>query len=144
MRRWLILLAGAVALSGCGGAASPTVVTVTATAPPTSASPTGPTGLEKAFGSCFPDSKTGVELGDGGTSLTVDTRGEKELSGPETSDILCVLNVLDAPDYVRSQIEQTRALDGRQTAQWSGMDASWGYHPDDGLNIVLRQTSTGS
>jgi hypothetical protein len=49
-----------------------------------------------------------------------------------------VLGKLHTPDSVTSRIEATRALDGRLTATWSGLSASWGYHPDLGLDIVIE------
>ena len=33
----------------------------------------------------------------------------------------------------------TRALDGRQSATWAQFEASWTYHPDDGLDVLVRQ-----
>jgi hypothetical protein len=41
------------------------------------------------------------------------------------------------PDSIDSRIGSKRALDGRQTATWDGFSASWGYHPDSGLDIVI-------
>jgi hypothetical protein len=35
-------------------------------------------------------------------------------------------------------MEKTRALDGRQTASWSFIEASWTYHPDNGLDVIIR------
>ncbi|WP_269142641.1 hypothetical protein [Georgenia yuyongxinii] len=32
----------------------------------------------------------------------------------------------------------TRALDGRQTAEWDGVVATWSFHPDDGLDVILE------
>ena len=32
-----------------------------------------------------------------------------------------------------------RALDGRQTGTWDDFEASWGYHPDDGINLVIEE-----
>jgi hypothetical protein len=50
-----------------------------------------------------------------------------------------VLRELETPAYVTEQIGQTRALDGRQTATWGDFEASWTYHPDNGLNLVIHQ-----
>lgn len=30
------------------------------------------------------------------------------------------------------------ALEGRQDAEWDNYSASWGYHPDSGLDIVVE------
>ncbi|WP_181062313.1 MULTISPECIES: hypothetical protein [unclassified Pseudoclavibacter] len=49
-----------------------------------------------------------------------------------------MLSSLDVPASTVSKIEQTRALDGRQDDSWDDLEASWTYHPDDGLNIVFE------
>jgi hypothetical protein len=38
-----------------------------------------------------------------------------------------------------TEIDNTRALDGMQRDSWRKFKASWTYHPDDGLNIVIHQ-----
>ena len=70
-------------------------------------------------------------------SLSMQSLGE-ESSGAEFGDVFCMLNELDIPDSVLNRIDSTRALDGRQTADWDGFRASWGYHPDNGLDIVIE------
>lgn len=39
---------------------------------------------------------------------------------------------------VVGRMENTRALDGTLTADGDGVRASWTYHPDDGLNLVVE------
>jgi hypothetical protein len=36
-------------------------------------------------------------------------------------------------------MDQTRALDGRQTDAWAAFEASRTYHPDDGLDVLIRE-----
>jgi hypothetical protein len=36
-------------------------------------------------------------------------------------------------------MEQTRALDGRQSETWEDFSASWTYHPDNGLDVLIRE-----
>lgn len=79
----------------------------------------------------------GIYVGDNGQSITMSSEGG-ESSGADVSDVYCVLSELEIPDSVGSRISSTRALDGRQTAEWDKFSASWGYHPDDGLNIVVE------
>ncbi len=80
-----------------------------------------------------------VDPGDGGTSVLLDGEGEDVGSGTLTvTQIACVLNEVDIPDSVVYRIDDTRALDGRQNADWDGMTASWSYHPDSGLDLVLE------
>lgn len=52
-------------------------------------------------------------------------------------DVTCLLGMLDAPSGVESRMENTRALDGTQESEWGDYSASWTYHPDDGLNLIV-------
>jgi hypothetical protein len=36
-------------------------------------------------------------------------------------------------------MDNTRALDGMQTASWGNYEASWTYHPDEGLDVVVTE-----
>jgi len=78
-----------------------------------------------------------ITVGDEGQSISMQSEGE-ESSGADYIDVLCVLDQLEVPDSVNTRIGSTRALDGRQTATWDDFDASWGYHPDSGLDIVVE------
>ena len=78
-----------------------------------------------------------ITVGDEGQSISMQSEGE-ESSGADYIDVLCVLDQLEVPDSVNTRIGNTRALDGRQTATWDDFDASWGYHPDSGLDIVVE------
>ena len=44
---------------------------------------------------------------------------------------------LKNPDYVFDLIGTTRALDGRQTESWGKFRATWSYHPDSGLQLLI-------
>lgn len=84
-----------------------------------------------------------VEATDGGTSLVLDAEGEKDIWGEDLvtlDDTACILNELDVPTSVIAQMDATRALDGMQDASWDGVEASWTYHPDDGLDVILELT----
>lgn len=43
-------------------------------------------------------------------------------------------------ESIESKIGNTRALDGTLTASGEHASASWTYHPDDGLSIVIERT----
>ncbi|MCQ1952261.1 hypothetical protein [Arthrobacter sp. zg-Y238] len=104
-----------------------------------SGSPEPSTVLFDAVESCGVSGHTGIELGDEGQSLTMDSAGTDYLDeGTELSEINCVLRGTDMPDSVSSRMDNTRALDGRQFAEWNGISASWNYHPDTGTNVVLE------
>ena len=92
----------------------------------------------------LPDAVRGCSISDdvvqdGGESLFLDNGGDDFGSGDlSVSDLLCVLEALDTPDAVITQMSQTRALDGTQSGTWGDFSATWTYHPDDGLDIVIR------
>jgi hypothetical protein len=48
------------------------------------------------------------------------------------------MDALTIPQAVREHMSQTRALDGRQTDSWEGFSASWSYHPDSGINLIVQ------
>ena len=80
-----------------------------------------------------------VRLGDDGRSMVIARVAAEEDPGASLIALTCILNRVDVPDAVMSHISSTRALDGRQQASWDGFAASWTYHPDDGLNIILQE-----
>ena len=45
---------------------------------------------------------------------------------------------LDLPDSLLEKMRSTRALDGRQTKTTKGIEISWTYHPDHGLEILYE------
>jgi len=80
----------------------------------------------------------GVTLGDGDRSLILDMRGEEEFTGLSYTDTECVLEGLGVPDSTLTLMNTTRALDGRQSDSWADFEATWSYHPDNGLDIVIE------
>lgn len=93
----------------------------------------GPTGLADAARSC-----SAGELADDDHTLMLDMMGEDYGSGSETiEDVACVLAALDAPSAVAYRMDGTRALDGMQSATWGAYSATWTYHPDDGLDLII-------
>jgi hypothetical protein len=77
-----------------------------------------------------------VDLGDDGHTLILDSEGE-DSAGAAIADVYIVLAALDAPESVIAQMGSTRALDGTRDATWNGMTATWTYHPDDGLDLII-------
>lgn len=94
--------------------------------------------LADAYTSC--GSPTGITLGDSNQSMNIDGKGTDDASGATIADISCVLTALDVPDYVLSQMDATRALDGTLSGSWDQYSASWNYHPDHGLNVEIHVT----
>jgi len=118
----------AAALAGCGTAsapAKPKAVAVKAVPP-----------IQAAVQKCSP-----FEVGDAGHSVTLDGQGKLETDDTtkaSTAQIACILVALKAPDFVIGKMDATRALDGMQSADWAGITASWTYHPDNGLDLILH------
>ena len=77
-----------------------------------------------------------VRLAADKSSLTLQAENEsgRGLSAPV---FLCVLDELDAPASMRQRMLLTRAIDGTQEEQWGLYRATWTYHPDQGLNVVI-------
>jgi hypothetical protein len=48
-------------------------------------------------------------------------------------------DALEMPTYVESQIGTTTSLAGEQTATFDGLEASWSYHPDSGLDMTIHE-----
>lgn len=95
------------------------------------------TSFQTAADTCSSEHKAGITLGDEGSSITIDTKGEDDTSGAAFDDASCILTELEVPDYVISQMDDTSAMDGRQSASWEGVSASWTYHPDSGMKLIL-------
>lgn len=110
------IAAAVIALAGCGA---------------------GATALDAAAETCGAGN-----LGDNGHSLTLNMKGEETGSGDlAIDDVVCVLNELDVPDVVLDKMAATRSLDGRQSDAWGVIEASWSYHPDNGLDVILELAS---
>lgn len=104
-------------------------------------SPTPPPFLlfEKAYDTC--GTPSGITVSDGGTTITIDGNGEYQTYGADIYDIACVLSEVNTPSYITSSMDTTNSLMGRQTASFDGIDVSWSYHPDNGLDIVLHKNN---
>lgn len=91
--------------------------------------------LRAAFDGCHSG-----DLSDADRTLVIDTQGEDY--GSDTFDgLMCTLGELGTPQSVIARMEQTRALDGMQDARWDDFDASWTYHPDAGLDLIITEVS---
>ena len=93
--------------------------------------------IPNAVEKCAAVDTTGVDVMDKGKSLNLRTTGE-ESEGADFLTVGCVLTELNAPDSLTTRLGSTRALDGTQTGEWAGFTASWTYHPDNGLNIIVE------
>jgi hypothetical protein len=102
----------------------------------TDAAAAGPT-LAAAKTTCGADE---VALADGDKTLVIDSTGDEDTHGVSSSTVACLLTNLGTPVAVTQQMGSTRSVDGRQSATWPGFSASWTYHPDQGLDIIVTAT----
>ena len=79
--------------------------------------------------------KTSIE--DGGKTLIIDGSGEGDPAGITGEELTCLFTQMKMPESVKAHVFETRALDGRQEDTWDGFRASWTYHPDDGLDMIV-------
>lgn len=94
-------------------------------------------GFQDAMDSCT--ATNGVLVSDNGSTLSVDMMGEEDYVGAGYGDVLCIIDAVKTPDYIVSAIESTRALDGRQHDEFDGIEVSWSYHPDSGLDLLYHK-----
>jgi hypothetical protein len=81
-------------------------------------------------------------LADDDHTLVVDMAGEELGTGVASiDDVLCVLDELESPRSVIVRMQSTRALDGMQSTTWAGFEATWTYHPDDGLDVIVTHAA---
>jgi hypothetical protein len=93
--------------------------------------------MEDAFGEYF---EGVVSIEDEGRSLIVATKSsDDDPVGISSMALECVEEELSMPRWLRESISTTRALDGRQSGEWESFTAQWGYHPDNGLNLIIVQ-----
>ena len=77
----------------------------------------------------------GYDIEDAGRTLNITVAGAFMSSG----DLTCLAGELRMPDAIMQHVMSTRALDGQQTDSWPGYTARWTYHPDDGLQMTIRE-----
>lgn len=122
-RRWLV--AGAV------------VAAVAALATVLSLAAGRDTALARAHAECREDGQSGLSLVDDDRTLVIDMKGAEDLLGVDHLTVSCVLAELETPARVVELMNGTRALDGRQSDTWDSFTATWSYHPDTGLDLLI-------
>jgi hypothetical protein len=103
----------------------------------------GPLPLQAAVDECRLNGSDLVVLEDDGTTLLIDHKGEDDLRGMSIEKVDCLLDALEIPGSVRQKMGQTRAMDGMQSAEWDQVTATWTYHPDTGLDLILEWSPSG-
>jgi hypothetical protein len=92
--------------------------------------------FQKAYDTC--GSPAGITVSDGGKSLIINGMGE-DYVGATIYDTACVLGKIGTPSYILSNMETTNSLMGRQSAEFDGIEVSWSYHPDNGLDVIANK-----
>jgi hypothetical protein len=108
--------------------------------------PKAHTRIERAVNDCIATLALGASrganlldhIGDDGSTITLDTQGTEDIAGDDVDTVACILGGLNVSDFVTSQIDSTRALDGQRSGSWDGFEAVWSYHPDSGLHIAVH------
>lgn len=100
--------------------------------------------FEEALESCdVPNTSFMPSLGagvvDDGKTLIVNGTGEEDATAIDMSDIACILRELEVPMSITSQMEGTRALDGKQNAEWGKYKVTWSYHPNSGMDAIFTR-----
>jgi hypothetical protein len=137
------------ALTACGGGGTLTSTSSSDSASSTADTTQAKTALETALETCNIFGEPWATLGDNNKTLTIDGAGKDDNStdadGNQAFNAApiekqaCVLQAVQAPQSVISQMSQTRALDGMQDATWGQFSAKWTYHPDNGLDIIVTE-----
>lgn len=89
--------------------------------------------LKKAYRFCIGD---GATLSADGLSLTID--GADQYDVLSRFDVESVIKTLKLPDSLKTKMEITNSLMGRQTEKYDNIKVSWTYHPDNGLDAVFE------
>ena len=136
-------VAAALILAGCSTAAAPEAATETSGQPSTTApSPTfaapGAT-LPEAVSGCGLAGADGVQLNAAETSLFLDTKGPREATGVEMTDVSCVLKALEVPKAISSTMKLSTNTAEPKNASWAGRDFSWNYDPETHFQLTIDQ-----
>lgn len=80
-------------------------------------------------------SSSRTTLSSDGKSIYVDSKDEYDYVS--MLDIFQIVEDLDLPDSLVSEMESTNSLMGRLTETYGDIQVSWSYHPKNGLDVVF-------
>lgn len=89
--------------------------------------------LKRAYQYCIGD---GATLSADGLSLTIDGADQYDILS--RFDVESVIQTLGLPDSLKTKMEITNSLMGRETETYGNIKVSWTYHPDNGLDAVFE------
>lgn len=131
-----LLVAGALALTGtlsaCGTSGAGTVAAASPSPSP-SPSPAPVSRLYGVFNRCTDEGLT-LSSGDEFKTLIIDTKSKY---GSQEA-LNCVLTDLETSAAITASLENTTALMGVQDADEDGISYKWSYHPDNGVNMIIK------
>ena len=81
---------------------------------------------------CSPSFDDEVQRSDDGGSVVLVSHGYGLVS--------CTLKMLGAPDSVYARMEQTRPIDGMQSAEWDFVEVDWTFDGAEELRAVIQYT----
>ena len=76
-----------------------------------------------------------------GSYLSVDTNWldiDDYFDSDAYDAIKSIISQLGLPQSLVAEMGETRALDGRQSADYEHISVSWSYHPDNGLEVMFK------
>lgn len=135
MKLSIIAAVAVVTLSGCGAAVEQVAQVAAPPQPP----------FTKIMDDCGVTTQR-VVVQDEGASVAID--------GPEDYEYLdnkypvqvyekawtCLKEGTDMPASTENKIGNTRALDGMVEDSWGDYEATWTYHPDNGMDMTIEWT----
>jgi hypothetical protein len=86
----------------------------------------------------FLANRPGFDVTGDETYASISVTGDGLLSNARLVEMLVELGF---PESIGARIGNTRALDGTLTADGNHVSATWTYHPDDGLQLVIERTA---
>lgn len=100
-------------------------------------------GGSKNFNDMYTDiaSESWCEIASDGTWMKLDTNPyniDDYMNTTAWYKIKSVLTELGFPSSVAEEMNETRAMDGRQSASTDKYEVTWSYHPDIGLEVMFK------
>jgi hypothetical protein len=134
------LVASAGMLSACGGF-DQEAARAEAEASASAAAAAEVTRLAAVYDRCtINDTGSTMSLEDDDSTIVIDTGSEYG----DPTGYLCVIEELDVPSSITAQMDRTTAMMGVQEAEDDGIEFSWSYHPDNGVNMVITDTEASA
>ena len=129
LRALAVTIAAMLTLSGCGPSAEEEAA---------QAAQDARDAFPLVIDACGASDYANANVIDGGAALSLKSQPDGGGPGVPIEDFMCILGGLGLTDTVREKMASTRAMDGRQEGSWGPYVASWTYHPDDGLNVLVE------